>query len=69
MECTYTIYAVKVTGHSKILIFCRVTVQAFFALYHVPFNAQISSYLDLKFHNVPFCIFLIDFADQCPVEV
>ena len=44
----------KVTGHSN----------KKFVIKHVPLNARVSGYLDLKFHNLsPFCIFSIDFAD------
>ena len=46
----------------KNYIFCRVipiSARLFFVIY-----SRVSSYLDLKFHNLsPFCIFSIDFAN------
>ena len=41
---------VKVTGHSKIKFFCRVSPisRRLFGLLHVPLNARVSGYLKLK---------------------
>ena len=44
----------KVTGRSKIKFYCRVSPIStrLFYMQHVPLNAKVSGYLDLKFHNV-----------------
>ena len=42
-------------GHSNMNFFCRVSpiiIKLFCYMKHVPLNARVSGYLDLKFHNV-----------------
>ena len=48
-------YRVKVTGHLKIefLVGFPPSVKYYFEKKHVPLNARVSGYLDLKFHNFP----------------
>ena len=51
----YIYTKLKVTGHSKIKFFCRVSPIStrFFLLYM--YLARVSCYLDLEFHNLSLC--------------
>ena len=42
------------TSHSKIKFFCRVSPigKRLFVKQHVPLNARVSGYLDLRFHKL-----------------